>query len=170
MSHTITTQIELRNIAALDSAVESMHGQVIGHGTHELCSTEETGYGFRLPNWYLPLVARTNGTLAYDDYRGKWGNVKDLEKLKGLYATAAARLAAEAQGYMCQDVNGELLIYHPTGGTITVSPTGEIRAEGFIGSACALATAPIAEALGQTTEEVRAIEYSQTVNGLQLVD
>jgi hypothetical protein len=162
MSHTISAQIELRNTAALDYAVKQMNGQILGQGTHRLFSTQETGFGFRLPNWRCPLVARSNGTLAYDDYNGAWGNVSDLDKLKAHYALAAARAAAEAQGWYCEESAGQLIIYHPDGGTLTVDATGVIDASGFVGSACELASKPIAEALGEITSQTKKAEYNST--------
>lgn len=58
--------------------------------------------------------------------------------------------------------DGNLLIYHPDGGTLQVTAAGQIDASGFTGSSCAAATEPIAKALGQKTDETIKPEYNQT--------
>lgn len=162
MSETLKVKVEFRNATSLAGAVTAMGGQVLGQGTHRLYQTSEQGFGFKLPGWRYPLVSRPDGTLAYDDYHGAWGDVTDLEKLKTRYVIETARQAAEEKGWYteAQD-NGSLLIVTPEGGTLTVTPEGVIDAAGFTGSSCAAATEPIARALGATTGEERKAEFDQ---------
>ena len=161
MSHTVTIKIEMKNPAILRAAAEALGGQWIGEGTHKLFSTQTaTGHGFTLPRWRFPLVAQADGNLAFDDYHGEWGNVADLEKLKTRYAIEAARAEAQNLGWYAEDqADGTLLIYHPDGGTLLVTPAG-LDAAGFTGAACSAASEPIARAIGQTTGEARKEEYS----------
>ena len=161
MSHTVKMQIELKDHDALTSAVEMMKGKVLGMGSHRLYAGTHTGFGFTLPGWKYPLVSEAKGTLAYDDFGSRWGSPADIETLKAYYAIGAAKAAAEAQGWYCEiQADNTLLIYHPDGGTLTVSKAGQIDASGFTGPSCATATAPIAAALGQTIEDTQKPEYN----------
>ena len=148
-SHTTTVQIEFRDARALKAAVEAMGGRFMGEGTYKLYSSTEAGIGFALPHWAFPLISRADGSLAYDDYRGAWGNVADLERLKGAYAIEAARLAAQDLGWYTELHGEDLVIHHPDGGTLTVSPNGTVDAACFLGRDCASAAAPIEAALGK---------------------
>lgn len=171
MSYTLSVKIELRDQEALAAAVADLKGRTLGLGGWKLFSSTEQGFGFTLPDWRYPLIATEAGALKFDDYHGEWGNVQDLDRLRERYAIHAGRLAAEAQGWYCEITqDGNLLIFHPTGGTLTVSPAGIIDAQGFAGPTCSEATRPIAEALGQTTGETRKEAYNQSVQGVGLCE
>lgn len=153
MSHTVKVRVALRDKNALGITITKMHGSVLGEGTHQLYQGGEQGWGFTLPGWRYPLVLKENGVLAYDDFHGHWGNVADLDKLRERYALEAARQAAEAQGWITEEVNGALVIYHPDGGTLTVRVDGTVDASGFVGTACTTATEAIEAALGPRQEQ-----------------
>ena len=145
MSHTVKIKVAFTDPAALQSGVESMGGTWLGMGTHSLYSGDRGGYGFTLPGWNYPLVLdwpalselkAGKGELFYDDYGGKWGNVADLEKLTSAYAVGVAEQAAIAQGWQCEHNEEGLVIYHPSGGTLTVRGTGVMDAAGFAGKGC----------------------------------
>src|SRR5262245_41380662 len=153
MSHTIQAKIELRNREALARAVTHLGGAIKGEGTYSFFSSREVGFGFHLPRWRFPIVLRDDGTVAFDDYKGQWGNRADIDTLRSRYAIEAARCAAEAQGWYCEEQGEALMIYYPEGGTLTVSPSGEVDASSFIGPGCADATEIIASALGQKQAE-----------------
>lgn len=150
-SHTTKVKVELRNIGALAAAIVRMGGVVIGQGDHRLFSSHETGFGFTLPNWYKPLVLHADSSLAYDAYGGVWGDEQDIGKLTALYAIECARLTAIEQGWYCEESGANLVIYHPTGGTLTVTPEGICDASGFVGAGCH-AFEPIELALGSHRE------------------
>jgi hypothetical protein len=159
MSHTVKVNIELNNREALLAAVQRLNWRVLGEGSYELFSSSESGLGIQIPGWRYPIVIKDNGTVAFDDYNGCWGNRADIEKLRAEYAIETARLAAEAQGWYCERVDGKLVIYHPDGGTITVDATGAVDASGFMGVSCAKATEPIEAALGARREQIIKKEY-----------
>ena len=172
MSHTVKSKIELKNAAALRAAVEKMGGQYLGHGSAQLYDgATVTGNRFTLPGWHYPLTAEASGHLAYDDYNGQWGNPNDIPRLTGHYAIEAARAEAAAQCWMSEDKpDGSLLIYHPDGGTLTVTPAGSIDAAGFIGSSCSSASEPIARAIGTPNSETRKEEYNQLRQEINTTD
>jgi hypothetical protein len=160
-SHTSVVAIELRDGRALKAAVEALGGTFVGQGEYKLYSSKETGTGFRLPGWHFPLVSRADGSLAYDDYNGAWGNVSDLQRLKGMYAIEAARLAAQDLGWYTELHGADLVIHHPDGGTLTVTPDGTVDAACFLGRDCTAAAAPIEAALGRKVDTSLKPEYFQ---------
>lgn len=160
MSHTVTVRVEYRDLDALAAAVVALGGTVLGEAEHRLYQGSVTGWGAQLPGWRYPIVLTDRGELAYDDYQGHWGDARQLVRLRERYAVEAARRAAEAQGWIAQDQpDGSLVIYHPDGGTLTVSPSGEVAADGFVGGGCVAAAAPIEHALGRADERALKPEY-----------
>ena len=159
MSHTVKVKVELKDCAALARVVIAIGGSVLGEGTHALYAAAEQGFGFTLPGWQFPLVLKDNGELAFDDYKGAWGKVSDIDKLKDAYALSVARSAAEQQGWLCEDQAGGLVIFHPDGGTLTVRPDGTVDAAGFEGCGCTNATDAIERAMGTRQNEQVKDEY-----------
>ncbi len=157
-SHTAKIKVEYTDPATLRIAVERMGGVWIGPGHFSLGDTEEDGIGFRLPmkggfdhtghypvrvpegamgHWLQPCVLRADGELAYDEYRGAWGDLATLTQLRSEYAFATAEVAALNQGWLTERTTaGELLIHHPSGGTLTISAGGTLATAGFTGGAC----------------------------------
>jgi hypothetical protein len=66
----------------------------------QLFSGERTGYTFRLPDWRYPVVCDlAEGTLAYDDYEGRWGQRAQLDRFLQAYAIEKATLEARRRGH-----------------------------------------------------------------------
>ena len=169
MSHTVKINVEFQDRAVLAAAVTAMGGRVLGEGRHNLYGGQfEVGLGFTLPNWRFPLVLKADNSLAFDDYRGSWGNRADITKLTGLYAVQKARAAATAQGWMSEiQANGTLLIYHPDGGSMTVKLDGSVDCDGFVGQGCNAATV-IENSIGRTEERNDKPEFfSESANIFQ---
>lgn len=160
MSHTTTVAVEFRNRQALAAAVTKIGGQVLGDGAWRLYSSQEKGYGFNLKGWQYPCILRTDdNSLAMDTYNGSWGNEADIVTLKGVYALEVAREVAVNQGWVTETTaNGALLIYHPDGGTLTVTADGTVDCEGFQGTGCDVSAA-IESALGQVSARTNKAEY-----------
>lgn len=150
MSHTVTVEIEVRDRDAFEAAVLALGGEVLGEGVWDLFETRtHEGFAVQLPGWRYPLILTPEG-LKLDNYGGRWGSEESLLRFQERYAIEAARRAAEAQGWYCEEsAEGALVIYHPDGGTLTVEPSGAIDATCFEGRACAAATEPIEAALGR---------------------
>ena len=159
-SHTRTVRVEYRSIAALEAAVRSLGWQWLGHGQHRLYQGMETGHGLHIAGWRYPVVLRNNGSLALDDYGGHWGRASDLDRLAAEYRCQAALEAATQLGWMAERQGDTVIVYHPSGGTLTVSATG-IETSGFIGCGCHVAADQLAEHLGSTVESVAKPEMWQ---------
>lgn len=169
MSHRVEVSIEFRDPDALGDAVVALGGKVIGHGTHTLFDGAVQGFAFSLPGWKFPLCLQADGKLVFDDYSGKWGDQKDLERLKGEYALAVAAAKCEELGWMTERQGDDLVIYHPSGGSIVVTKSGSVDANSFQGTGCDAAVTAIAEALGTETSRSCKTEYGQVLNEAHVI-
>lgn len=148
-SHTATMQVEYDDLGVFRKAVEACDGLWLGQGTYDLHDTIQTGYGFRLPMsngltkiagkayWYHPLVLRSDKKIAYDEFGGAWSDIAGLARLKSEYAFQLAKQEAENLGWATEKLpNGSLLVYHPSGGTLTIAEGGKLETAGFTGNEC----------------------------------
>ncbi len=160
-SVTVSVAVEFRRMDALTRAVESMGGEIIGLGAHQLYRNDTAnGFGFRLPGWRLPLVCSAAGQLSFDNHMGHWGNPADIETLRAEYAISAAELAAASVGWTVERNPDGLRVFHPSGGWLDVSRTGAIDAVGFHGNGCHGSAATLADFIGRETSADRKPEYN----------
>ena len=100
MSHIVTIQTEVRDPTAVFAACDRLQLPTPVHGMARLFTTEATGLLVQLPRWRYPLVCQTDsGTLAYDNYRGRWGEQQHLDRFLQAYAVEKTRLEARKQGH-----------------------------------------------------------------------
>jgi hypothetical protein len=159
-SHTVTIDVKFSNVDAFAAAVAELGGKFIGRGSHNLFGTMVAGFGATLPNWRYPIVAKFDGSVAFDNYNGKWGDESDVNRLRSEYAIAAAKLAAEQLGWQCERAgDGSLIIFHPNGGTLTVDASGAVDANGFNGVGCHDAASIIGAAIGKPVEFTAKAEF-----------
>ncbi len=162
MSETMTVAVKLRPGEALTRALARCKATELGQGEHKLYASTEPGYGFQLKDWRYPCVIREKGTLAYDDYKGRWGDKEQLHELQQEYALQAAEVQAEALGLYCErHGDSHVTVHFGEGRTVTVDWKGDIEAEGFGGIGCDVACEQFAEALGQTLTIAHKVEYYQ---------
>jgi hypothetical protein len=160
MSHTVKVKVNFGDPDILGAVAVSMGGRILGDGMHRMYGGQSSqGYGIALMGWVYPLVLGADGTLAFDDYGGHWGNRADIDRLTALYAVSIAEQAAQAQGWYCERVHDELVIYHPEGGILRVMAGGVVDTSGFLGADCQAASAPIESALGRTESETLKAEF-----------
>jgi hypothetical protein len=70
------------------------------HGTHKLFSSQATGLSVKLPDWTYPVVCDlATGTLRYDNFGGRWGKQKELDRFLQAYAVEKAKLEARRRGH-----------------------------------------------------------------------
>jgi len=99
MSHTMNIQLEIKDIDTLLSACERLNLRVEKNGKHQLFASEEEGVAVYLPGWSYPVVFKQDGSVAYDNYNGEWGNIEELHKLTAWYGFFKAKAEAQIQGY-----------------------------------------------------------------------
>lgn len=83
MSHTITLkQVNLDQAAVKKAAkflkLRTETGTVALNGV-----TYKNAVSVFLPNWNKPVIVQENGQVAYDNFNGIWGDIRELDKLTG---------------------------------------------------------------------------------------
>jgi len=150
MSNTVLIKTRIKNIEAAKQVALAKGHKVLGEGKHQLYAGPQEGFGVQFKGWKYPAVFRNDGTVAYDNYHGSWGSQAELDDFRAAYTMSAARLHADSMGWYHETIGNDekVVVHHPQGGTYTITPAGEIDANGFVGHACEAGTNAFAEALG----------------------
>ena len=100
MSHVVQVQTEVRDVVAIRGAcgrlglVEPVYGEV------KLFSSTEIGWSVRLPGWRYPVVCDVaTAKVAYDNFEGRWGELKQLDAFLQNYAAEKAGIEARRAGH-----------------------------------------------------------------------
>jgi len=100
MSHIVSIQTKVHDLAAIGAACQRLGLPAPTHGTASLYSGECTGLLVQLPGWQYPAVVDTqSGTVNYDNYEGKWGEQMHLDCFLQLYAVERTKIEARKKGY-----------------------------------------------------------------------
>ena len=101
MSHIATVKTEVKSLHGLSAACRRLKLASPKNGTHRLYGGQTaTGYAVRLPDWRYPVVFDlASKQVHFDNFRGLWGNEKELDKLKQAYAVEVAKEQARKQGF-----------------------------------------------------------------------
>ena len=100
MSHLVTVKTEVRDAAAVRAACRRLSLPEPVHGTVKLFSGEVTGLTVRLPDWQYPVVCdMSTGAVKYDNFAGRWGDRKHLDRFLQAYATEKVALEARRKGH-----------------------------------------------------------------------
>lgn len=99
MSHIVTVATMIKDARAVQRACQVLKLAPAVHGTFKVFTRDVEGLGFKLPNWNYPVVADlATGQLQYDNYKGQWGNIAELDKFQQRYSLEAAKIIAEENG------------------------------------------------------------------------
>lgn len=99
MSHIVEIQTEVRDARAVAAACRRLSLPQPIEQTVKLYSGEATGLAMQLPGWRYPVVCDlANGQLKYDNFRGRWGDPRKLDRFLQAYAVEKAMLEARRQG------------------------------------------------------------------------
>lgn len=118
MSHTVEVDIELNDMTALAVACRKL-GLEMKEGSHKLYSTTEAGVAISLEGWKYPVVIRKDGTVAMDNYNGRWGKIEKFNGLKQRYGIERAAREARIKGYSVLEKthsNGDIKLKMTVGG------------------------------------------------------
>jgi hypothetical protein len=100
LSHIVSIKTEVRDPQAVAAACGRLGLTPPVQGTATLFSGEATGLLVKLPDWLYPVVFDTaTGQARYDNYEGRWGDRKHLDRLMQLYAVEKARIEARKRGH-----------------------------------------------------------------------
>jgi hypothetical protein len=100
LSHIVEITTEVRDKAAVEAACRRLGLQSPAQQTVRLFSGIATGVTVELPGWRYPLVCDTStGTLRYDNFQGRWGHQRELDRFLQAYAVEKARIEARKRGH-----------------------------------------------------------------------
>jgi hypothetical protein len=121
MSHTMNITLELKDNDALAAACERLGCHILGYGVHKLFSSnQETGIGIKLDGWSYPIVVKDNGTVAFDNFKGRWGDEARINELKAYYGMEKAKIEARRAGHSVyesfDEVTNDLVLRISIGG------------------------------------------------------
>jgi hypothetical protein len=104
LSHTVTIKSEVRDAAAVKAACQRLHLPEPVQGRTKLFSGEVEGLAVQLPDWVYPVVADLpTGKLQYDNFNGRWGDQKHLDRLIQAYAVEKCRIEARKKGHLVSE-------------------------------------------------------------------
>ena len=99
MSHLVTIKTQVRDPIAVTSACARLQLPAPVHRTARLFTSEATGLAIELPGWKFPVVCQTEtGELKYDNFGGRWGDPRQLDRFLQIYAVEMVKLQARRQG------------------------------------------------------------------------
>lgn len=100
MSHIVTIKTEVRDANAVRAACQRLSLPEPIHGKIRLFSGELEGLAVSLPDWVYPLVCDlASGQLRFDNFNGRWGDQKHLDRFLQAYAVEKAKLEARKRGH-----------------------------------------------------------------------
>ena len=100
MSHIVNIKTEVRDVAAVRAACRRLNLTEPVHGKVKLFSGEAVGLAVRLPDWRYPVVCHTaTGQIEFDNFDGRWGEQKQLDRFMQSYAVEKAKIESRRQGY-----------------------------------------------------------------------
>ncbi len=100
MSHIVTIQTEVRDVAAIRTACNRLQLNPPVEGDHQLYSGTVCGWGVRLHDWRYPIVCQTEtGRIEYDHFEGRWGDPQRLDEFLQSYAVEKAKIEARKRGH-----------------------------------------------------------------------
>ena len=106
MSHIVTIQTQAKDAQAIAAACTRLGLPAPEHGTAKLFEGQATGLLVKLPGWLYPLVIDTgDGSIRFDNYRGAWGEAKQLDRFRQAYAVEKTRIEAARKGHRLSEQN-----------------------------------------------------------------
>ncbi len=104
MSHIVTIKTEVRDAAALSAACRRLGLTEPEQRTVQLYDARATGLAIQLPGWEYPVVCDTaSGTVHFDNFEGRWGDRRHLNRVLQLYAVEKAKLEAKRRGHSVRE-------------------------------------------------------------------
>ena len=100
MSHIVSIRTQVRDPITVKSACDRLSLPAPVQGTAKLFSSQATGLLVQLQSWRYPVVIDTaKGEIAFDNFNGRWGEQRHLDRFLQIYAVEKAKLEARKQGH-----------------------------------------------------------------------
>jgi hypothetical protein len=100
MSHIVSIKTEVRDANAVRAACHRLSLAEPVQGKTKLFSGEVEGLAVSLPGWVYPVVCDLpSGQLKFDNFNGRWGDQKHLDRFLQAYAVEKAKIEARKKGH-----------------------------------------------------------------------
>ena len=100
VSHIVQIKTQVKDPAAVRAACRRLELPVPVQETVQLFAETVTGLAVRLPGWRYPAVFDTAKAEAkFDNYGGRWGDQRELDRFLQMYAVERATIEARKQGH-----------------------------------------------------------------------
>jgi len=108
MSHTMNIAVEMHDKEIIFSTAERL-GISCKEGEHRLFGGATfNGIGIFLKGWNYPAIIQEDGTIKYDNYQGRWGNIDRLNEFIAYYGLEKSKTEARKKGYsFIESINEE---------------------------------------------------------------
>jgi hypothetical protein len=104
MSHIVTVVTRIHDPVSVAAACRRLGLAEPTQGTARLYSGEATGLLVQLPGWMYPIVIDTaSGAIQFDNFAGRWGEPRHLDRFVQMYAVERAKLEARKKGYQVSE-------------------------------------------------------------------
>lgn len=121
MSHIVTIKTAVKDATAVRAACQRLGLPPPVQGTHRLFTSSATGLGVQLPKWRYPVVCHTDsGQLEFDNFRGHWGDQRQLDAFLQAYGVEVAKAEARRKGHQVTEAklgDGSIKLTINVGGT-----------------------------------------------------
>lgn len=116
MSHKTEVQTQFGDIDSLKKTCEELGYRFEETSKVQLFESGPNGLvdcvaAVHIPGWNYPVAIKEDGTAAFDNFNGRWGNESNLDSLRQKYAENVALAHAERSGYRVlarENVNGNI--------------------------------------------------------------
>jgi hypothetical protein len=104
VSHIVLVQTHVKDAAAVRAACQRLGLPQPVQGKTQLFSGEVQGLAVQLRDWVYPIVADlASGQLKFDDFSGRWGDRRHLDRFLQAYAVEKAKIEARKRGHLCTE-------------------------------------------------------------------
>lgn len=121
MSHIVQIQTEIRDPVAIQAACGRLSLPQPVFGETKLFSSLAVGWAVQLPEWQYPVVCDVaTAKIAFDNFEGRWGDPKQLDRFQQIYAVEKARIEARRKGHTVTEqslADGSIKLTIQVGGT-----------------------------------------------------
>ena len=119
MSHVVNLEVKIKSPAILAEVARGKGLEVRERETVRFYSSTRTGMSVWLPGWKYPVVVDEEGSVHYDNYGGRWGDIRELHRLVQDYAVEVVKREAMAEGeqvWESVEEDGTVVLRVSTGG------------------------------------------------------
>jgi len=93
---------------AIHAAIAALRLKTTQGTTHKTFDGKTIeGIAFRLPGWQKDVIIDAAGTAHYDNYKGMWGNIDELDEFLHRYTIETTKTAAMAAGYSVEETEND---------------------------------------------------------------